>query len=110
FQQTSGPVMAKGVEDTAFYTWVRFVALNEVGDSPGRFGVSPEELHAFFRERAERWPAAQNAVSTHDSKRSADVRAGLWPLTEVPERWAEAVRRWRESNRRHRTESHPDGS
>ena len=103
FQQTSGPVMAKGVEDTAFYTWLRFVALNEVGDSPGRFGVSPDALHAFFRERAERWPAAQNAVSTHDSKRSADVRAGLWPLTEVPERWAEAVRRWRERNRRHRT-------
>lgn len=108
FQQTSGPVMAKGVEDTAFYTWLRFVALNEVGDSPGRFGVSPEDLHAFFREGAERWPAAQNAVSTHDSKRSADVRAGLWPLTEVPTRWAEAVRRWRERSRRHRDPG-PDG-
>lgn len=110
FQQVSGPVMAKGVEDTAFYSWVRFVALNEVGDSPGRFGVRPAEFHAFCRERAARWPETLNAVSTHDSKRSADVRAGLWLLSEMPERWAEAVRRWRKRNRRHKTGGLPDGA
>jgi len=110
FQQLSGPVMAKGVEDTAFYAWPRYVALHEVGDSPGRFGVSPAEFHAFCRQRAARWPETLDAVSTHDSKRSADVRAGLWLLSEIPEEWAAAVRRWRRTNRRHRTGALPDGA
>ncbi|MES1242602.1 MAG: malto-oligosyltrehalose synthase [Acidobacteriota bacterium] len=91
FQQLTGPVMAKGVEDTAFYNFHRLVSLNEVGGDPGRFGVAPEELH---RELAEARPRAMLATSTHDTKRSEDVRARLALLSEIPERWGEAVRRW----------------
>ena len=91
FQQLTGPAMAKGVEDTAFYNFHRLVALNEVGGDPGRFGVSPEEVH---RGLSEAWPEAMLATSTHDTKRSEDVRARLVLLSEVPDRWAELVHRW----------------
>jgi (1->4)-alpha-D-glucan 1-alpha-D-glucosylmutase len=91
FQQLTGPAMAKGVEDTAFYNFHRLVALNEVGGDPGRFGISPEEVH---RGLSESWPRAMLATSTHDTKRSEDVRARLALLSEIPDRWAEAVRRW----------------
>ncbi|HSV65204.1 MAG TPA: malto-oligosyltrehalose synthase [Mycobacteriales bacterium] len=94
FQQTSGAVMAKGLEDTAFYRWTRFVALNEVGGDPARFGVSPADFHAFCAARHERWPHAMTTLSTHDTKRSEDVRARLAVLTEMPVEWAAAVRRW----------------
>jgi (1->4)-alpha-D-glucan 1-alpha-D-glucosylmutase len=77
FQQLTGPVMAKGVEDTAFYVFNRLVSLNEVGGEPEHFGVAPEELHRFHAHRAERWPHAMNATSTHDTKRSEDVRARI---------------------------------
>ncbi|MFP5287548.1 MAG: malto-oligosyltrehalose synthase, partial [Thermoanaerobaculia bacterium] len=93
FQQLTGPAMAKGVEDTAFYNYHRLVALNEVGGDPGRFGVSVEEVH---RGLSESWPRAMLATSTHDTKRSEDVRARLALLSEIPERWAEAVHRWLE--------------
>ncbi len=104
FQQTSGPVMAKGVEDTAFYRWTRFTALNEVGGDPAQFGVTPEAFHAAAAHRHERWPAAMTTLSTHDTKRSEDVRARLAVLTELPEEWAATVHRW------HDAAPVPDGS
>jgi (1->4)-alpha-D-glucan 1-alpha-D-glucosylmutase len=94
FQQASGPVMAKGVEDTAFYRYNRMIALNEVGGDAGRFGVSVDEFHAANEERLRRWPSALLATTTHDTKRSEDVRARLWLLSEDPAGWAAAVQRW----------------
>jgi (1->4)-alpha-D-glucan 1-alpha-D-glucosylmutase len=102
FQQLTGPVMAKGVEDTAFYNFHRLVALNEVGGDPSRFGIPPEEVHRTLAEAQERWPNAMLATSTHDTKRSEDVRARLALLSEIPEHWSEAVRRWVARGERHR--------
>jgi len=99
FQQLTGPVMAKGVEDTSFYIFNRLVSLNEVGGEPDRFGVEPDELHLYFAERAERWPHALTAGSTHDTKRSEDVRARINVLSEIPELWEERVLRWAQANR-----------
>jgi (1->4)-alpha-D-glucan 1-alpha-D-glucosylmutase len=93
-QQTSGMVMAKGVEDTAFYRWNRFVALNEVGGDPSRFGVPPEEFHRAMAAREASWPATMTTLSTHDTKRSEDVRARLAVLAEIPGEWARTMRRW----------------
>jgi (1->4)-alpha-D-glucan 1-alpha-D-glucosylmutase len=95
FQQTCGPVMAKGVEDTAFYRWLRLTALNEVGGDPVQLGVTPEELHAWCADAQRSWPDAMTTLSTHDTKRSEDVRARLFALSEVPERWGRAVSEWR---------------
>jgi (1->4)-alpha-D-glucan 1-alpha-D-glucosylmutase len=94
FQQLTGPVMAKGVEDTTFYVFNRLVSLNEVGGEPDRFGLSPEEFHAFNLERAERWPHALSTSSTHDTKRSEDVRARINVLSEIPDLWSERVNAW----------------
>ncbi|PTA47306.1 malto-oligosyltrehalose synthase [Micromonospora sp. RP3T] len=94
FPQLTGAVMAKGVEDTAYYRWSRFVALNEVGGSPAHFGVPPAELHRFAAARHVRWPASMTALSTHDTKRGEDVRARLAVLSELPDRWAERVTDW----------------
>jgi (1->4)-alpha-D-glucan 1-alpha-D-glucosylmutase len=91
-QQTAAMVMAKGVEDTVFYRYNRFVALNEVGGDPGRFGVPVEEFHR--RAAAGDHPSSMTALSTHDTKRSEDVRARLAVLSEMPGEWAGAVRRW----------------
>ncbi|MDN5920302.1 MAG: malto-oligosyltrehalose synthase, partial [Pseudonocardia sp.] len=93
-QQTSGMVMAKGVEDTAFYRYNRFVALNEVGGDPSRFGVSPPEFHAGAAAREASTPHTMTTLSTHDTKRSEDVRARLAVLSERPGDWAGRVRRW----------------
>ncbi|MDA8369782.1 MAG: malto-oligosyltrehalose synthase [Nocardiopsaceae bacterium] len=93
-QQTSGMVVAKGTEDTAFYRATRFVALNEVGGDPGRFGVGAAEFHACAARREASWPRAMTTLSTHDTKRSEDVRARLAVLAEVPHEFASAVRRW----------------
>jgi (1->4)-alpha-D-glucan 1-alpha-D-glucosylmutase len=103
FQQTCGPVMAKGVEDTAFYRWYRLTSLNEVGGDPTRFGVSPEEFHSFAARLARDWPTTLTALSTHDTKRSEDTRAALAVLSEVPGPWAEQVRQWRELAAAHRS-------
>ncbi|WP_204332023.1 malto-oligosyltrehalose synthase [Geodermatophilus sabuli] len=92
FEQTSGPVMAKGVEDSAYYRWARFVALNEVGGDPARFGSTVEEFHAAQAHRRTRYPEAMTTLSTHDTKRSEDVRARLAVLAEIPTEWAELVR------------------
>ncbi|WP_433287673.1 malto-oligosyltrehalose synthase [Micromonospora sp. CA-244673] len=94
FPQLSGAVMAKGVEDTAYYRWSRFVALNEVGGSPAHFGVPPAEFHRFATARQVRWPASMTTLSTHDTKRGEDVRARLAVLSELPGRWAERVADW----------------
>ncbi|MCA1820347.1 MAG: malto-oligosyltrehalose synthase, partial [Pseudonocardia sp.] len=92
FQQTSGAVMAKGVEDTAYYRWTRFVALNEVGGDPDRFGLDLDAFHAAMARREQIAPHGMTALSTHDTKRSADVRARLAVLSELPDWWAETVR------------------
>lgn len=85
FQQLTGAVMAKGVEDTAMYRWNRFIALNEVGGDPSRFGVPPEEFHAAAARRHQEWPAGMTTLSTHDTKRGEDVRARLAVLSEAPD-------------------------
>jgi (1->4)-alpha-D-glucan 1-alpha-D-glucosylmutase len=82
------------VEDTAFYRWTRFTARNEVGNDPAKFGVPPDEFHDTAEARQLQWPAGMTALSTHDTKRSEDVRARLAVLTELPGDWTEVVRRW----------------
>ena len=108
FQQLTGPVMAKSVEDTAFYCFNRLVSLNEVGGDPGRFGISVDEFHASCGEAQARWPRAMLASSTHDTKRSEDVRARINLLSEIPDRWRQAVERWARLNRCYRRENLPD--
>jgi len=93
-QQLSGPVMAKGLEDTALYRYNRFVALNEVGSSPEEFGVSPAAFHQRNQERAKQCPGAMSATSTHDTKRGEDARARLAALSLIPEEWAGRVTAW----------------
>jgi (1->4)-alpha-D-glucan 1-alpha-D-glucosylmutase len=94
FQQTTGAVMAKGVEDTAYYRWTRFIAANEVGGDPGRFGLSVADFHAAQALRQRHLPKSMTTLSTHDTKRSEDVRARLAVLSEIPGEWAATVRRW----------------
>jgi (1->4)-alpha-D-glucan 1-alpha-D-glucosylmutase len=103
FQQTCGPVMAKGVEDTAFYRWNRLVALNEVGGDPTRLGVSPAQFHAHAARLQRDWPATMTTLTTHDTKRSEDLRARLLVLSQIPRRWAETVRAWHDQAARHRS-------
>lgn len=98
FQQVTAPVMAKGLEDTALYVYNRLLSLNEVGGDADRFGVSPEELHRTFQERQAKWPWAFSALSTHDTKRSEDVRARLNVLSELPHEWQASLQRWSDLN------------
>jgi (1->4)-alpha-D-glucan 1-alpha-D-glucosylmutase len=99
FQQFTGPVMAKGLEDTSFYIYNRLVSLNEVGGDPRRFGVSVPAFHWNNRERASQSPHAMLNTSTHDSKRSEDVRSRINVLSEVPDVWQQMVKRWSRMNR-----------
>ncbi len=92
FQQTSGMVMAKGVEDCAFYRWARLTSLNEVGADPDVFALDPAGFHAAMERRQRDWPQAMTAASTHDTKRGEDVRARISVLAELPEVWADALR------------------
>lgn len=108
FQQLSSPAMAKGVEDTAFYRFNRFVALNEVGGAPDHFGTTLEQFHEVCGMLQRHWPQTMLASSTHDTKRSEDVRARLALLSEIPEVWCNAVRRWSEMNEPSRSEGPPD--
>jgi (1->4)-alpha-D-glucan 1-alpha-D-glucosylmutase len=102
-QQTSGPAMAKGLEDTALYAWVPLVSRNEVGNAPeGPIGDSVGAAHAANRTRASRWPRSMLCTTTHDTKRSGDVRARLDVLSEIPATWMERIDRWRALNDRHR--------
>ena len=87
FQQTSGMVMAKGVEDTAFYRYSRLTSLNEVGGDPAVFSIPVPDFHAFMGRRQAEWPLAMNAMSTHDTKRGEDVRARITTIAEVPSSW-----------------------
>ena len=100
FQQTTGPVTAKGVEDTAFYVYNRLVSLNEVGGDPGRYGEPLATFHEKNGRRLERWPESLVCTSTHDTKRGEDVRARISVLSEVPAAWAAHARQWRMINRR----------
>ncbi len=104
FQQCTGPITAKGVEDTAFYVFNRLVALNEVGGEPAAAGLSTEAFHRRNAARRAEFPHGLLASSTHDTKRSEDVRARLAVLSELPEEWSRAVRRWQTMNRKHRRE------
>ncbi|MGH2807805.1 MAG: malto-oligosyltrehalose synthase [Actinomycetota bacterium] len=102
FQQISGPVMAKGVEDTLFYRFNRLVSLNEVGGDPTRFGIAPDEFHRLMIRAQEKWPHSMLTTSTHDTKRSEDIRARIGLLSEIPERWGDALERFSEHAQRHR--------
>jgi (1->4)-alpha-D-glucan 1-alpha-D-glucosylmutase len=93
WQQLSGPIMAKGVEDSAMYVYNRLISLNDVGGIP--HSISAEELHHFFAKRNARWPHTMNATSTHDTKRSGDVRARIDVLSEIPDEWIRNATRWR---------------
>ncbi|CAO3451216.1 malto-oligosyltrehalose synthase [Azospirillum largimobile] len=94
FQQYSGPVMAKGLEDTAFYRYNRLAALNEVGGHPDHFGVSVSAFHRANQDRARNWPGNMLASTTHDTKRGEDTRARLYALSEMPEEWERQVQTW----------------
>lgn len=104
-QQYTGPLMAKGVEDTALYVYNRLLSLNEVGGEPIHFGIALSEFHDFNRHRQTRWPHAMNATSTHDTKRGEDVRARINVLSELPEEWQQQVKIWSELNRVHKTKA-----
>ena len=108
FQQLTGPTMAKGVEDTAFYRFHRLIALNEVGGDPQHFGLSVTDFHKACRDALDRHPSAMLASSTHDTKRGEDVRARLVLLSEMPKVWGETVREWMRRNTPHRTGKDPD--
>ncbi len=114
FQQVTGPVTAKGLEDTAFYNYNRMVSLNEVGGDPDRFGIAPDAVHRYYQERQAKWPWGLSATSTHDTKRSEDVRARLNVLSEIPREWGERVARWGQFNLSHRVQLEdglaPDGN
>src|SRR6266566_798176 len=99
FQQTTGPVMAKGLEDTVFYIYNRLVGLNEVGGEPQQFGSSVDAFHERNLDRQRNWPATLLATSTHDTKRSEDVRARIVAISEIPELWRRSLQRWRLANR-----------
>ena len=97
-QQFTGPLMAKGVEDTVFYVYNRLLSLNEVGAGPLQFGIDLDEFHAFNQHRVACWPHAMNASATHDTKRGEDVRARLNVLSELPAEWERLLRQWHEIN------------
>ncbi len=108
FEQFTSPVMAKGVEDTTFYVYNRLVSLNEVGGDPGCFGIGARKFHELSKESFEKWPEAMLATSTHDTKRSEDVRARISLISEMPQKWMEAARRWAAHNERHKRAGFPD--
>lgn len=114
FQQCTGPIMAKGLEDTAFYIYNRLVALNEVGGEPQTFGATPDEFHQAVGRRAALYPHSMLATSTHDTKRSEDTRARLAAISEMPQAWRKAIGLWRTANKRHHRmiegETAPDGN
>jgi len=103
FQQLSSPIMAKGVEDTAFYIYNRLLSLNEVGGDPSRFSVSSAEFHKANQDKSRKWPYGFLTGSTHDTKRSEDARMRLNVLSELPEEWKKHVERWTRLNKKHKT-------
>lgn len=107
FQQFTGPAMAKGVEDTVFYNFNRLISLNDVGGDPGRFGVCSQQFHAFCSETQRSHARTMLASSTHDTKRSEDVRARISLLSEIPGRWRDAVQRWSGMNEKYKKNHWP---
>lgn len=103
FQQLTGPIMAKGVEDTSFYVYNRLVSLNEVGGDPFYFGCTVDAFHCQNIERNKRWPCSMIASSTHDSKRSEDVRMRINVLSEIPDEWESKIVEWAELNQEFKT-------
>ncbi len=103
FQQTTSPVTAKGVEDTAYYQYNRLISLNEVGGDPSQFGTPLSAFHERMRERQHLWPSSLSATSTHDTKRSEDVRARIHVLSEMPKEWKAAINRWHRLNKKKKT-------
>jgi (1->4)-alpha-D-glucan 1-alpha-D-glucosylmutase len=101
-QQLTGPLMAKGFEDTTLYLYNRLLSLNEVGGNPGQFGVSLKSFHQFNDERFYKWPHSLNATSTHDTKRGEDVRARINVLSEIPDEWQAQVLKWSAVNSQHK--------
>ncbi len=99
FQQLSGPLMAKGLEDTAFYIYNPLISLNEVGGFPDSFGVSLGEFYKFNEFRHKKWPHSLNATSTHDTKRGEDIRARINVLSEIPEQWKNTLKYWKKINK-----------
>jgi (1->4)-alpha-D-glucan 1-alpha-D-glucosylmutase len=108
FQEFTSPVMAKGVEDTAFYCFNRMIGLNEVGAAPNNNGITIDQFHEYCVRMQAQHPLTMTTLSTHDTKRSDDVRARLAVLTEIPSRWRTAVYRWSRKNRRFKTQNFPD--
>lgn len=108
--QFTGPLMAKGVEDTLMYTYNRFIGHNEVGDSPENYGLSCADFHYAMQKRQEDWPLSLNASSTHDTKRGEDARARLNVLTDLPEEWFAAVEEWYRLNSDIREKDSPDAN
>ena len=108
FQQTSAAVMAKGLEDTAFYSFNRMIALNDVGGDPDAFGNDSGGLLSMVAGNSQKWPRTMLATSTHDTKRSEDVRARLFVLSEIPESWRRACREWSEISQPYHTGDFPD--
>ncbi|QHL86501.1 malto-oligosyltrehalose synthase [Nibribacter ruber] len=108
--QFTGPIMAKGVEDTIMYTFNRFVGHNEVGDAPDAFGMSAQEFHQIMQNRQQNWPLSLNGTSTHDTKRGEDVRARLNVLTEFADEWTTAVQEWRVLNADLKQNNMPDAN
>lgn len=108
FQQFTSPVMAKGVEDTAFYCYDRLISMNEVGADPGNNGTSVPDFHAYNAKIQATHPLTMTTLSTHDTKRADDVRARLAVLTEIPRDFRQALRRWSRMNAKLRTGSYPD--
>lgn len=104
FQQLTGPAMAKGLEDTAFYNFNRLISLNEVGGAPDVFGTDLEAFHKHNRVRAVRWPHSLLGTATHDTKRGEDIRARLNVLSEIPEDWRNVVMRWSRLNACNKTQ------
>ncbi|MGI0485011.1 malto-oligosyltrehalose synthase [Pantanalinema rosaneae CENA516] len=101
-QQLTGPLMAKGVEDTLLYIYNQLLSLNEVGGNPGHFGISLDVFHEFNHRKCDRWLHSMNATATHDTKRGEDVRARLNVISEIPEQWEEQLQKWSELNRHHK--------
>lgn len=104
FQQCTGPIMAKGLEDTAFYIYNRLAALNEVGGDPQQFGLSAESFHQRNLLRQQNWPHSMLCTSSHDTKRSEDVRARMAAISEVPQLWDDALEQWSRTNQQHKTD------
>ncbi|PSB07884.1 malto-oligosyltrehalose synthase [Pleurocapsa sp. CCALA 161] len=109
-QQLTGPLMAKGVEDTLLYVYNRLLSLNEVGGNPSHFGIELSLFHQFNQNKVNNWQQGMNTTATHDTKRGEDIRARLNVLSEIPQEWSRQVNEWRKLNQVHKQESMPDAN